>query len=65
MMTEQSFPTDAAHHAFKGFDLFKAGPANGKSGYINERRVADTAIGRNQDREQAFSRVLKNVFQPA
>jgi hypothetical protein len=45
--------------------LFEADLANRKSGNIDEGRAADTAIGRNQDREQALSRVLKNLFQPA
>ena len=64
-MAEQSLSTDAAQHAFQRLDLFKAALADGKPGNINEWRIAEAAVGREQDREQALSRVLKNLFQPA
>jgi hypothetical protein len=65
MMAENLLPAEAAQDSFQRRNLFQAGRADRERRNIHKRRLADTAVRRNQDGEQAFSRVLKNLFQPA
>jgi hypothetical protein len=65
MLAEKPFPAAVAQLAIERSYLLQTWFANGKIRDLGQRRLADTAIGGKQDREQAFSRGLESPLSPA
>ncbi len=62
MLAKEFLPAGRAQDVIQGNDALQAWIANGKIGNTCQRRLANTAVGRKQDREQALGRGQKRPF---